>query len=368
MKLTPLYNVHLQLGAQMYTSAAGYQMPAVYTSVADEHAAVRQRAGMLDLCLMAQNEIKGKDALAMMQRLAVANVRRLKDGQMLYTTLCNPAGRVVDDITLWRFGPEHYLVATPSTTRRSTGDWLREHARGLNAYVTDISSGLGMITVQGPRARDLLKRVSDIDYDSLKFFHFASGRLGKSTAVVARAGFSGELGYECYLDMEDVSSAWKTLEEAGREFRLQPYGMDTLEQLRLEKCFIFYGLDCTIENTPFEVGLDKWIDFDKGDFIGRDALLKAREAGPPRLWVGLELAGDQAARAKAAVKAGDREVGYVTSGFKGITPDKNLALAFVSTSCAMPGTRLSVAVDGLQVEATVVPKPFYDPRMTRTRM
>ncbi len=368
MKFTPLYHTHLELGAEMFTSAAGYAIPAKYTTVEQEHKAVRERVGMNDLCLMGRLDIKGKGALPMIQTLIVNDAARLSDGQLLYSTLCNEQGKVVDDVTVWRMGPEHIRVITSSMFRARTYAWLEDHVKGTDAYVTDVSSGLGMISVQGPKSRDLLQSISDIDFTQLSFFRFAVGALGAIPCLIARVGFSGELGYECYVNTEDTVAAWNALMEAGDPLSLLPYGFDVLDTLRWEKGFIFYGFDATEKNNPYECRLAEWINYDKGDFIGREALLKIREQGVARKLMGLEVAGNEVSPANQPLKEGGKVIGETVAGFFGPTVNKNLAYAYIDFQLAKDGTAVTLEIEGVGTPATVVEMPFYDPEGKRMRM
>jgi glycine cleavage system T protein (aminomethyltransferase) len=278
LKLTPLYQKHIDLGATMYTTAMGYQMPAYYSSVEEEARNVRERVGMNDVSLMGRLDIKGRDALALTQYLIVNNAEALTDGQALYSVMCNEEGLIVDDVIVLRFGAEHLRVITSSMFRARTTAWIQEHidAGKINAYVTDVSSGYCMIGVQGPKSRHVLGSITDIDLAKLNFFRFAFGKFGDIPCMIARLGFTGELGYECYVNTEDAHAAWELIMAAGKPYGVLPYGMDTLDALRWEKGFIFYGFDATDEHNPYECRVFNFIRYDCGDFLGREALLAVR--------------------------------------------------------------------------------------------
>lgn len=367
MKLTPLYHTHLELGAEMFTSAAGYAMPAKYTTVEEEHSSVRERVGMNDLCLMGRLDIQGKEALPLIQSLIVNDAARLSDGQLLYSTICNEQGMVMDDVTVWRFGPEHIRVITSSMFRERTYAWIAEHIEGRQAYLTDVSSGLGMISVQGPLSRELLQGVSDIDFSDLGFFRFAFGKLGSIPCLIARVSFSGELEYECYVNTEDTTAIWDLLMQAGRPLGLLPYGFDVLDTLRWEKGFIFYGFDATEKNNPYECRLAEWIRYDKGDFIGREALLKIKKQGVASKLMGLEVFGETVTAAKQPLKIGEQIGGETVAGFFGPTVGKNLAYAYVDSKVANEGTKATLEIEGADTLVTVVEMPFYDPEGRRMR-
>lgn len=365
MKYTPLYWIHTSLGANMITTSAGYRMPARYKTVEEEHRAVRERVGMMDISLMGRIDVKGKGAAEFLQWLAANDLDRVNDGQLMYTTFCNERGGIMDDLTVWRFSPVHYRVVTSSVMRYKTLKWLQDHFGNRDVYLTDISSSLGMIAVQGPRSRELLQDAFDGDMSALKFFHFTTGKIFGIPALIARVGFSGELGYECYIGAEDTVEAWNSLFESGKKYGVTPYGFDVLDTLRFEKGYIFYGYEVTSENNPFECGLQRWVAFDKkGDFLGKGALLKIRETGPKKKLMALEVDGDSVLAEKLPVKAEDgTTIGETVYGFRGITVGKNLAWAWIATENAKLGSRVSVEGTG----ARIVSLRYYDAEGKRMR-
>ena len=367
MKLTPLNSVHLSLGAKMFTTAAGYEMPAYYSKVEEEHRAVRERVGMIDLSLMGRIDIKGKQALDLVQQLAVNDAEKLKGGQAMYTTFCNEGGNLIDDVTVWRFNPEHFRVVTSSVMRQRSLNWIQRNVKGgMVAYVTDISSSLGCIAVQGPRSRDTLQKICDVDLKRLGFFRFKAAKLTGVPAVVARVGFTGELGFECYFGAEDTVQAWNGIAEAGKEYGISPYGLDVLDTLRYEKGFIFFGYEVTEKNNPFECGLDRWIKFDKPTFIGKDALLKIRKEGAKQKLVGLEMLSEEEIQSSLDVKSDGKKIGETLLGFRALTVNKNIAWAFIKSSNSI--LRSKVTVGTKETAATIIDTRCYDPSGERMKM
>ncbi|HET9390559.1 MAG TPA: aminomethyltransferase family protein, partial [Steroidobacteraceae bacterium] len=346
MKLTPLYQKHLELGATMYTTGTQYQMPSCYTRPDEEARAVRERVGMIDLSLMGRLDVKGKDALPLVQRLIVNNAARLRDGQALYSTMCNEQGLIVDDVVVMRFDARHFRVITSSRFRRPTHDWILRHAADHEVYLTDVSSGMAMIGVQGPKSRAVLQASSDFDLATLGFFRFASGQLAGMPCLIVRLGFSGELGYECYFNTEDGMAAWDAIAAAGKPHGIAPYGMDALDLLRLEKGFVFFGYDASASNNPYECGLWPLIRYDCGEFIGRGALLQIKERGPARKLMGLEVGGEQPASADQPLLLGGRAVGTVVTGFRSPTLARNLAYAWLEAPHFEPGVAVTVEIAG----------------------
>ena len=390
---TPLYDNHIRLGAQMVKGGGDYLFPLLYASAVEEHVNTRTNVGMQDLSTMGEVDVKGPGAERLLNHLLVNEIKDLLPGQARYSTMCREDGGVVDDITVYKFNDEHFMVVTSSGPRKKTARWIADHALGTSTYVTDISAAVALPVVQGPRSRDFLKAVAqEVDIDALKFFRFAPAGIHDTELLISRSGYTGELGYELYTPAEEAGALWDYLLQQGREFGLKPYGVTAMQSLRLEKAFPLYGNDINEDYTPFHVGLDRWIRFDKRDFIGRDALLRVQQTGLDRRWVGLTLQGDLPAAVNATVwsvgavnpneekifsgpEAGtskDRmlpgeDVGHVTFSDRGHTVGKILALAYVRTSHAYPGSRLLVDVRGKPVPAVVTPTPFFDPQGARLR-
>ncbi|MCA1553503.1 MAG: aminomethyltransferase family protein, partial [Chloroflexi bacterium] len=349
---TPFYEQHMRLGAQMVKGGGDYMFPLVYTTNADEHVNTRTNVGVQDLSTMGEVDVKGPGAERLINSLTVNDMRSLEVGQMRYSTIVNEQGGIVDDITVYKFGDEHFMVVTSSGPRKKTYQWIRDHAQGTSAYVTDITASVALPVVQGPRSRELLKSIcQECDLDQLRYFRFTRARIGETELIISRSGYTGELGFELYMPAEEAGALWDYLLQVGRSHSLKPYGVLTMHSLRIEKCYPLYGPDMSEQVTPFHVGLERWIKFDHHDFVGREALIRVAERGPEQRWVGLILQEERAANPKDKVFAGgewiDRkdkatgvkervptggeEVGYVTASSKSWTLDNMLAMAYVRT-------------------------------------
>jgi aminomethyltransferase len=391
---SPLYETHLRMGARMVKGGGDYMFPVSYASPVEEHINTRANVGMQDLSSMGEIDVKGPGAERLLNHLLVNEIRDLAPGQVRYSTMCNQDGGVVDDVTVYKFHDEHYMVVTSSAPRKKTARWLAEHAAGTSTYVTDISAAIALPVVQGPRSRELLKTlVEDADLDALRYFRFATGRIGDTELLISRTGYTGELGFELYAPAEEAPLLWDMILQAGRAFGLMPYGTAVMHSLRLEKALVLYGVDIDETRTPFHAGLERWVRFEKRDFVGREALLRAQERGLDERLVGLVLEGELAAPAGAPVypvgavetverrrfsgpEAGaphdaalpaEQQVGRVTTSGRGHTVGRVLALAYVSTAHAWPGARLLVEIAGRPVPAVVTPTPFFDPQGARLR-
>lgn len=392
---SPLYEIHARSAVRMVKGGGDYMFPLAYTSPAEEHLNVRKNVGMQDLTSMGEVDIKGPGAERLISRLAVASIYDLHPGQVRYTTLCRPDGRIVDDVTVYKFGDEHFMIVTSSAPRKTSFRWIAEHAAGTSAYINDVSGAIALISVQGPQSRDLLAAVAadGAALLALKFFRFAANRINDTELLISRSGYTGELGYGLYVPAEEAAVLWEFLERRGKEFGLLPYGVGAMQSLRVEKAFPLAGPDIDGDQTPFEVGLSRWIDFGKRDFIGRDALLSIQDRGLHERWVGLEVesptpaalndpiysvadvksyretihTGSEAGAAFDAEEAGYQQIGRVTSSAKGHSVGKMLALGYLSVSHSWPGAKVMVLIGGRPCLATVVSTPFFDPAGNRLR-
>ncbi len=390
---TPLYDIHLRSAGQMVRGGGDYMLPLAYTSPVEEHVNTRTHVGLQDLSSMGQVDVKGPGAERLVNRLLVNDVRDLFPGQVRYSTMCDEDGRIIDDVTAYKFGDEHFMIVTSSAPRKRSFRWIADHAQGMSAYVTDLSGAVALLSVQGPRSRDFLSTlVEGVTLEDLRFFRFAAAKLDGTEVILSRSGYTGELGYELYTPAEEAGALWEHLLARGRDFGLRPYGVAAMQSLRIEKAFPLAGPDIDGSQSPFEVGLHRWIRFDKRDFVGREALLRRQDSGLTERWVGLVLDGDLPAnngdsiysvadisafreRMFSGSEAGETfdtetagaPVGRVTSSARGHSVGRTLALGYVATSHSWVGARLIILVGGRPVMATVAETPFFDPQGIRLR-
>ncbi|MDP3898318.1 MAG: aminomethyltransferase family protein, partial [Mesorhizobium sp.] len=277
---SPLYANIVASGATMGRVGGEFVSAKYYSSVEAEHLNTRANVGMQDLSTMGKMDIRGPDAEALVNYVVVNDVARIAPGQVRYSTVCREDGGIIDDLTVFRLGEEHFMLVTGSVNRLKMLPWLRRHAEGRRAYVTDMTAAIAFPTIQGPRSRDLLKAlVSEADLDGLKRWTFTHGQLGDTRVMISRTGVTGELGFELFVPADEAASVWDRIVRAGADFGLKPYGVLAMFTLGLEKAYPAHGIDMDESRTPFHVGLDRWVKFDKGDFVGREALMKVREAG-----------------------------------------------------------------------------------------
>ena len=365
---SPFYSNLVGLGATMGRVGGDFISAKYYSGIADEHLNTRKNVGVQDLSTMGKMDIKGPDAEALVNHVIVNDAAAMKPGQVRYSTVCRDDGGIMDDLTVFRLAPEHFMLVTGSVNRLKMLPWLQHHAQDRKAYVTDITGAVAFPTIQGPRSRDLLKAmISDADLDGLKRWSFTSGHINGTRVLISRTGVTGELGFELFVPADEAASVWDVLMRTGRDFGLKPYGVLAMFTLGLEKAYPAHGVDMDETRTPFHVGLDRWIKFDKGDFVGREALLKVRDKGLDEQWVGLILDGDKPAATHARVLADGEDVGIVTYSDHGYSLGKVLATAHLRLPFTAIDTELSIDIDGKPTRAVVAPMPFFDPDGIRLR-
>jgi aminomethyltransferase len=390
-----LYDFHLRSALQLVKGGGEFMFPIAYTSPVEEHLNVRSNMGLQDLSSMGEVDLKGPGAERLLNYLLVNEVRDMEPGQVRYSTMCNETGGVVDDVTVYKFHDEHFMVVTSSGPRKKTARWLADQAIGTATYVTDITASVALPVLQGPRSRAFLKTVLqdfEVDLDRLRFFRFTKARINEVELLLSRSGYTGELGFELYTPAEEVGVLWDYLLREGRQYGLLPYGVAAMQSLRLEKALVLYGNDVNEDYTPFHVGLDRWIRFDKREFMGREALLHVQSQGLRERWVGLTLesplpasafdaiysigdvstfrekmfSGSEADSYKEKVIAG-QAVGHITFSSRGHSVGQMLALGYVSSEYSWPGCNLVVDINGRLVLAKVSQTPFFDPSGARMR-
>jgi aminomethyltransferase len=350
---TALYDWHVTTGARM-VDFAGWDMPVVYTSITEEHQAVRTAAGLFDISHMGRLAFSGPDALALIQQVCTNNAATMKDFQVRYSLICNEQGGVKDDVLVYRW-PSGYAMVVNAANRAKIVDWLRQHQGGKNVEVQDQTLDTCMVAVQGPKALALVRGLTEADAEQLAYYHAALTRYKGKTCVLSRTGYTGEDGVEVMIGKDAAVELWEDLVRRGA----RPCGLGARDTLRLEAAMPLYGHELTEEIDPLQAGLAWAVKFDKGAFIGREALLRRQQDKARRQRVGLELAGKRIPREGFAVLAADQEVGRVTSGTFAPTLHKTIAMAYVDPAYTAPGTQLAVDIRGKPEPAVVVKLPFY---------
>jgi aminomethyltransferase len=364
LRRTPFHALATALGAQMGPVGGGFLNVHSYGDAAVEHLNTRTNVGLQDLSTMGKIDIKGPDAEALVNHLITNDAARMGAGQARYASVCAPDGGILDDLTVFRIADEHFLIVTGSRNRMTIRDWAMHHAAGFRAYVTDITAALAFPTIQGPNARDLLQSiVEDCCINSLKRWTFTHGRLNGTQIMISRTGVTGELGFELFVPADEAANVWNTVFQAGKPFGLRPYGVQAMFTLGLEKLYPAHGIDMDDSLTPFHVGTDAFVKFDKGNFIGREALMRVRDAGVATAWVGLELTGDSPAPDQTPVMVDGQKVGHITYSDHGHSVGFVLATAHIQKEFSETGT----VVDVLGQPATVTRTAFFDPKGERLK-
>jgi aminomethyltransferase len=367
LQRTPLYERHRDLGARL-VEFGGWEMPVSYSGILEEHRAVRQRAGLFDVSHMGEFRIEGTGALALLQSLVPNDVGKLALNQALYTQLCLPNGGTVDDLLIYRLGENSYMAVVNAGTMPKDWAWMTDHAGDItDVTLRNVSYETGLIALQGPYAESILQPLTSMDLASITYYHAAHGVVAGIDCLLSRTGYTGEDGFELYVEAGKVGALWDAILEAGRPAGLLPAGLGARDTLRLEAGYCLYGHELSEEITPLEAGLGWTVKLNKGgDFIGRQALLEQKEHGLKRRLVGLILrergiprAGYVIMRADEQTGAADEHIGSVTSGTMCPTLDQAAALGFVTPEAAVTGTRLAVEIREKPVAAEVVALPFY---------
>ncbi|MFZ5919004.1 MAG: aminomethyltransferase family protein [Chloroflexota bacterium] len=354
-----------------WVNIQGWQVPNAFTSPQEEHMAVRERVGLLDWSTTGEFEIQGPDALAVVQKLIVNDAAQMPVGRVLYTSILNDDGGMASDITVYRLGPQHYLLMTAwgsnAADERPEYDLLLAHSQGKNACVFDASPGSGLLALQGPQSRALLGELTHADLDGLKYMWAMPARVAGVRALISRTGYTGEIGYEVLIPVEHAHDFWSAVTEAGEKYGLALVGMVAAFSLRLEKGYIMRH-DFAGGRTPYEVGLGWTVKPDKGDFIGRQALLRRKAAGFQDKLVALAIHDGYVPPGGDAILHDGEPVGATTSAAFGHTVGHAITLGYLPVSLAGVGTPVTVQDrDGGTHPAVVSRRSPYDPEGKRLR-
>jgi len=356
-KKTSLNSIHRQLGARMM-DFAGWEMPIQYAGPLPEHLAVRSRAGIFDVSHMGELEVRGPNAQETMQKLTCNDIHRLAISQCQYSALTNPQGAFVDDLVIYRMAPDHFFLCVNASNQLKDYEWIREHAV-QNTEVVFRSDDFSQLAIQGPRTLDILQPLTKIDLGAMKSYWFARGTFAGVEAIVSRTGYTGEDGFEVYCAPVRAEAVWTQIMDAGKPLGLEPAGLAARNTLRLEAKMLLYGNDMDETTTVLEADLGWICKLDKGEFIGRDVLLRQRESGLSRILVGFEMVDRGIARDHYPVEIDGRRVGVVTSGSPAPWLKKNIGLTYLPADRMALGTEFNVLIREKPVKAHVVPTPFY---------
>ncbi len=356
VKKTALYNIHAKLGGKL-VEFAGFWMPVQYRGIIDEHRQVRSSVGVFDVSHMGEFEFRGKAAGEFLQRMTINDVSKLAEYQAQYSALCYPDGGIVDDVIVYRW-PDRYMMVVNASNIEKDFAWISEH-KMPEADLSDVSRQYSLLAVQGRNAQATLQKITSVNLAKVNYYWFATGEIAGVTAFISRTGYTGEDGFEVGFAAPHSETVWNAIFDAGKEFGLEPIGLGARDTLRLEMKYCLYGNDIDQTTNPLEAGLGWITKLDKGDFIGREAIVKMKAAGLPRKLVGFEVEGKNIARHGYSILKDGAKIGHVTSGTFSPSLEKSIGLGYVASEHAAVGTELAIDIRGRAAQARVVKTPFY---------
>ncbi len=357
LQRTPLHSVHRALGAKM-VDFGGWDMPVEYSGIIDEHLAVRTRVGLFDVSHMGEIEIRGPQALQLVEHVTPNAAAQLQDGQAQYSALLYPKGGFVDDVLVHRMAADHYFLCVNAGNQRKDYEWIVANNQ-FNAEVEYASEKYAQLAIQGPQGLPTLQKLTAAPLADIRYYWFTRGEVLGVPAIIARTGYTGEDGFEIYVPPDKAERLWNAALEAGRGFDIRPCGLGARNTLRLEARMALYGHEIDASTTPYEAGLGWIVKLEKGDFIGRDVLAAQKKAGVKRKLAGFEMRGRGIGRDGYMVSIGGAPAGFVTSGSPAPFLKKNIGLCYLPAERAATGQAIEIDVRNQPVAAEVVPSPFY---------
>src|SRR6266852_1533102 len=351
LKRTPLRDVHVKAGAKM-VPFGGWDMPVQYTGIIEEHRCVRSAVGLFDISHMGEFEARGPGALHAVQAITSNDASTLATGQVQYSLLCYPEGGIVDDLTLYRLGDQHYMLTVNASNIDKDRDWVTDHGKGV--YWKDVSAETGLLAVQGPKAEGLVQRLADTDVTRVPYYHFLKGGVAGVPCLISRTGYTGEDGFELYAPAARLEALWHELMDGGKGDGIQPIGLGARDTLRLEMKFALYGNDIDETTNPLEAGLGWVVKPAKGEFIGRAAIEEVRARGVARKLVGFEMVEPSVPRHGYRLLKDGEPMGVVTSGSFGPAVERYIGMGYVAAALAAVGSELEVEIRGKPQPARVV--------------
>ncbi|MFQ5901552.1 MAG: glycine cleavage system aminomethyltransferase GcvT [Thermodesulfobacteriota bacterium] len=363
-KHTPLYNIHRELGARMVTFA-GWRMPVQYTGVAEEHLAVRNAVGLFDVSHMGEIEVSGPQAMESIEYLTTNKASMLSPGGVQYTILCYDNGGVVDDVILYKLSDNRFLFCVNASNIEKDYNWIRERVGNKDVEVENRSDSFAQFALQGPFSEPLLQKLCKEALSQLNYYRFIVCDIKGVPSIVSRTGYTGEDGFEIYIPAETSQEIWKKLLKKGEEYSIKPCGLGARDTLRQEMCYPLYGHELKENINPLEAGLGWVIKFDKGSFVGKEALVESQRRGIKRRLIGLKMLDKGIPRADYRLFFEGKEVGYVTSG--SMSPSLRIAIGigFVESPFSNTNQEFFVEIRGRLARARVVKTPFFQPKKKR---
>lgn len=364
LKHTPLYSVHVELGAKI-VPFAGWNMPIQYAGLMQEHLAVRKSCGIFDVSHMGEVEITGKDAESFLQNLIPNDVTRLQDESVLYSPMCYENGGVVDDLLVYRMAQDRYMLCINASNTDKDFEWIVENSKSFDVDVANISNQTAQLAIQGPNAEALIQKLTDVALKDIEYYHFKIGKVDLVECIISRTGYTGEDGFELYFDAQKAEGMFRKIMEVGKEFDIQPIGLGARDTLRLEVAYPLYGNELSAESNPLEAGLGWTIKLDKDNFVGKDSLAASKEKGLKKKLVGIKLLERGVPRSHYLITKDEKTIGEVTSGTFSPSLEVGVALALVDKEYSKLGESLNVEIRKQSVPAEVVKLPFVPRRVKK---
>jgi len=358
---TPLYNEHVNLNAKII-DFGGFDMPVQYSGIKDEHAAVREKAGLFDVSHMGEFFVTGPNAAELIQKVTLANLSKLVPGKAKYTAMCYEDGGIVDDLLVYMLAENMYMLVVNASNIDKDYDWIVSH-NTMGATIENRSDQYALLAVQGPQSSAILKELTDCDVESIRFYTFEKGEVsGERDVIISATGYTGEKGFELYIDTKksDVVKIWEDLLKVGKSHGMLPAGLGARDTLRLEMGYPLYGNDITKDTTPVEARMSWLIDFNKKEFIGKSNLQKQKEEGVSRKLMGFKVDEKrQIPRSGYTISSetGD-EIGFVTSGTQSITLGIGIGMGYISVENAKENNVIYINIRNKRVKAIVAKPPF----------
>jgi aminomethyltransferase len=359
LKRTPLFEIYKNYGAKTI-DFGGWDLPVQFSSIKEEHEAVRTRAGLFDVSHMGEVEVRGADSLAFLQKIATNDVSLVKDGGAQYTAMCYEDGGTVDDLLIYKKADNDYLLVVNASNIDKDIEWLKANAFG-EVTIKDLSNDVALLALQGPLAEQVLQKLTDTNLSEIKLFKFKDAvNIAGADALISRTGYTGEDGFEIYCASANAIELWEKILEAGKEEGVVPCGLGARDTLRFEVSLPLYGQELSKDITPIEAGIGFAVKPNKeADFNGKAVLKEQKENGPARKLVGIELLDKGIPRHGYEVFVNDEQIGEVTTGTQSPTLKKNIGLALVKSDFSELGTEVEVQVRKKRLKAVVVATPFY---------
>jgi aminomethyltransferase len=358
MKKTKFYNIHKNLGAKI-VEFAGYEMPIQYSSIIAEHKTVRNSVGVFDVSHMGEVFVSGSSALDFVQYITVNDASKLSEGRVQYSAMCYPDGGIVDDLLVYRLGENDFMLVINASNIDKDFKWMNDNNK-FDVTLKNRSDDYSLLAVQGPRSKDVLKKITDADLDKLEYYHFIKTKVAGTDMILSRTGYTGELGYELYFtgDEKTAENIWQKVFDAGKEFNIQPAGLAARDSLRLEMGFCLYGNDIDQTTNPLEAGLGWITKLSKQEFVGKESLSLAKSEGLKRKLCGFISDEKIFPRHGYDIRSDGKTIGKLTSGTVSPVLDKPVAMGYVEKDFCTEGTEVLLAIRGKEIPARVVIIPF----------